>query len=351
MPWQTETKGFQGVEHRSNAIRCSRAKSASWRCWCRVANQVIVAEVELVARRLESTKLLDGSQDLLHIDLPVDAGRGAKGKGIQTSLDRRAGQNDQNVRPRHRAGKLSHHPRASARAARRRWQFDLDFDMLVKVATPVAAGRPDPGVSAIASSSTATIPRRCFPKLRISTSRRRGPNTAEIVVTAPHYDDPTPDDGDATSDSPPTRRRSGTEQHAAKRRSDDRGDGPRGGGEAQDPLAVGPGAGSLRPPDGEAARTFHRCLPRPWKSPIRTRGTAPSTPCCWRRWPGPARCRPGWWSAWSMSRGARLRLSHVDRDLRRPAAGCRSTPRSGRGAIGARLSRAGQLESERRHRR
>ncbi len=85
MPWRTDIKGFQGIEHSLEREPMQPGEIREMAVLVPVANQIIVAQVDLIARQLESTRLLDGSRDLLHIDCQLTP-VGAKGKGIQTVL-------------------------------------------------------------------------------------------------------------------------------------------------------------------------------------------------------------------------------------------------------------------------
>jgi hypothetical protein len=200
-PWQTETKGFQGVEQSLERQPMQPGESRNLALLVPVGNQVMVAAAELEARQLESTGLLDGEQTLLHIDCRLTP-MGVKGNGIQTVVW---------TDDRGRAIKTfaSGIELESFRTTRERALepasskgFDLETNMIVKIDQPLPPPTETRRVR-YRIEVTDDDPSQLFPETSNQHVTKTSANTAEIVVTAPHYDDPPSADA-ATHDSPPT---------------------------------------------------------------------------------------------------------------------------------------------------
>jgi hypothetical protein len=207
IPWQTETKGFQGIEQSLERQPMQPGDIRRLALLVPLSNQVMVAQVELEAKHRETTRLLDGSQDLLRIDCQLTPA-GIKGKGIQTVLwtDERGrtiktfvpGIEQEGFRTTREQALEPSKPRG----------LDLETDMIVKVARAM----PPPAQTRRVRYRV-TIddddPAQLFPETSNQQVTKTGPNTAEIVVTAPHYDDAaaahgTNRAGAVEKDAPPT---------------------------------------------------------------------------------------------------------------------------------------------------
>jgi Transglutaminase-like superfamily len=201
MPWQIETKGFQGIEQSLERAPMQPGEARHLALLVPVANQVTVAEVELQAQQLESTKLLDGSRELLRIDCQLTP-LGVKGKGIQTVLwtDEQGKTIKTFVPGIEQEGFRT--TRELALESPQTAAFDLETAMIVKVdrsLPPPAQTRRIRYRIELADDDPAAL----FPETPNQQVKKTGQNTAEITITAPHYDGATATDG-AAKDSLPT---------------------------------------------------------------------------------------------------------------------------------------------------
>ena len=182
IPWQTETKGFQGIDLSLERAPMQPGETRRLALLVPLANQIVVAEVELVARGQESTPTLDGSQVLLRIDCQLTP-LGVKGKGIQTVVwtDEQgrtiktfvAGIEQETFRT----------TREQALEPPKALEFDLGTDMVVKVARPL----PPPAQTRRVRYRVeldGDDPSALFSETSHQHVIQTGPNTAEIVVTA-----------------------------------------------------------------------------------------------------------------------------------------------------------------------
>jgi len=208
MPWQTETKGFQGIEQSLERDPMQAGEVRRLALLVPVANQVIVADVELEAQRQETTRLLDGSQDLLHIDCQLTP-TGAKGKGIQTVLwTDQWGKTVKTFVPGiEQEGFRT--TEALALEPSQALRFDLETDMVVKVDRTL----PPPFQTRCIRYRVVLDnddPAALFSETSNQHVTKAGANVAEIVVTAPRYDHATPANGVAATqdtvkkEAPPT---------------------------------------------------------------------------------------------------------------------------------------------------
>jgi Transglutaminase-like superfamily len=201
MVWQTDIKGFQGIEHSLEREPMQPGEIREMAVLVPLGNRVIAASAELTARNLEETKLLEGSQELLHIDCQLTLGD-TKGKGLQSVIwtDKQgrsiktflAGIDQETFRT----------TREQALEPPQGMHFDLGHDTVVKVDRELPpAGETRRAVYRVEIEGD--DPSELFAHTANQQVTKLGPNTAEIIVTAPQYENPS---GGVASpgDSPPT---------------------------------------------------------------------------------------------------------------------------------------------------
>ncbi len=203
--WPSGTKGFRGVEQSLERTPMQEGEIRELKLLVPFVKQVVVADAQLIARTHEQTKLLEGTANLLHIDYVLKL-PGSKGTGIRSvAWADEAGRIIKTLLP--GVGQETFRTtREQALEAPKGMEFDLLLETVVKVARPLPpAGQIRRAVYRVELDGD--DPSALFPETPQQHVKKLGPNTAEITVTAPSYqeqpdDTSQPSEGAAASDQP-----------------------------------------------------------------------------------------------------------------------------------------------------
>ncbi len=193
MPCGRDVRGFHGVEQSLERAPLLPGQQRRLGLLLPLMSQVVVAQVELAARDLEPTKLLDRTEPLLYIDesmtlpgekpAPIHSSlwTDRAGRVLKLSPESVAGMEEINYRT----------TRAVALADTGVARFDLGNDPIVKIDKPLPAPWQTKRVR-YRVELDGKDPAELFPASATQQVTSKGPHTAEILVLAPDLAAKTP---------------------------------------------------------------------------------------------------------------------------------------------------------------
>ncbi len=186
MPCPTDVLGFKGVEQSLEREPLQPGQTRSLKVLLPMLSAITIAQIELVARDREETKLLDRTESLLRIDGSTTLAGNTplvvrsslwtdrQGRVLKSASNAAPGMEEINYRT----------TRDVALADAGKIRFDLGFDLIVKIDKPLPAPWLTKRVLYRVELDDKN-PADAFPASATQQVTSKGPHTAEILLLAP----------------------------------------------------------------------------------------------------------------------------------------------------------------------